>query len=477
MAIDHLYKSLPNSLEAEQMVLGCSILDNDVFEQAAHSLDPEMFFTPSNRKIFGAMCRLHLANRGIDPVTLQDELFKNADLDAIGGPAYIASLFDGVPRYSNIEDYVRMVREKFQLRKLISAGNVIMNRAMDEEMGVDEQLRLAEANLLEITARDTTGRWKHIGAVANSYLAEIEARAGSARSVVGFSTGFRDLDFHTLGLERKTVNVIAARPGMGKTGFALSLTENLSNSIQNRINANGQFAEDGEAPVIAWFSFEMPDDQLARRLIASRAGVDLRNLHLGRLDKDEWRRVVEAESWLATWRTHIDDRCGLSIPKMREALRQLRQDEKNVHVVFIDYLQLGDGEGGMKFNRAEEVARFSRGVTQMAKDYNVCIIALSQCNRLAETRSGNRIGLGDLRESGQIEQDAYMVWGLYRDEIYNKETSKPNVFEVDILKQRNGALTTVGLFFDGRQMRFRDLARGSESVPSSRFLGGGDDDE
>jgi replicative DNA helicase len=208
---------------------------------------------------------------------------------------------------------------------------------------------------------------------------------------------------------------------------------------------------------------EMAKEQLSRRLIASLANVNMRSLHLGQLSKDEWRRVMDAEAQLANWRCFIDDRCGLSVSKMREALRQLRQDEKGLDVLVIDYLQLGDGDGGKKFNRAEEVGAFSRGIMQMAKDYNVCVIALSQCNRSAESRSGGdkgRIGLGDLRESGQVEQDAYQVWGLYRDEIVNPENSlKPGIMEIDILKQRNGPLGRVEVIFQAGRMFIGNLQR------------------
>lgn len=456
-----LEKSMPNSKEAEQMILGCSILDNQAFEQAAHALDPEMFYQPSHRLIFAAMAKLHLANKGIDPVTLADELHRSGDLDRVGGPAFIASLFDGVPRFPDIGNYVRIVREKFQSRMLAASGSQILNRALDDEMEVDEQLRLAERQLLEITNRDTSAHWTHIAAAANNYLAKVEERSGNPRPVVGFSTGFRDLDWLTLGLEKKRVNLIAARPGVAKTAFALALTDNISSSELNRDDA-------GNPPSGAWFSFEMDKEQLAQRLISGRAGVPMRDLHLGRINKDQWRDVVNAEKWLASWRVHVDDRCGLSIPKMREAIRQLRQSEKAVDFIVVDYIQLGDGSGGLKMNRAEEVGAFSRGLMQMAKDYDICVIGLSQVNRMAETRGGSdrgRVSLGDLRESGQLEQDAYMVWGLYREAMYKPDSIKPNSLEVDILKQRNGpAPATVELYFDPTRMKFGDAAREGDYV-------------
>lgn len=452
-----LSKSLPASVESERTILGVALLDNSTFEQAAHALNAEMFFLPSHQKIFAAMCRLTTAGSGIDPITLQEELQRANQLDQVGGLSHIASLFDGMPRFSDIKTYVRIVREKYQARQLVAAGSVVLNRAMDDDLPVDEQLRMAERQLLDITAQDTSAHWSQIGGVAHNYLTEVEARVNSPRPVVGFSTGLTDLDFMTLGLERKTVNIVAARPGVGKTAFALGLTRNITESRWNQ--------EGGKPPVIGWFSMEMSKEQLSRRLIASLAGVDMRRLHLGQLNKDDWRKVVNATEQLASWRCFIDDRCGLSVSKMREALRQLRQEEQGLDVLVIDYLQLGDGDGGKKFNRAEEVGAFSRGIMQMAKDYNVCIIALSQCNRSAESRSGNdkgRIGLGDLRESGQLEQDAYQVWGLYRDELINPETEKKNVMEINILKQRNGGLGTVDVLFQSQRMFIGNLGRSYE---------------
>jgi len=226
-----LTKSLPASPEAEQMILGCVMLDNNVFEQAAHALDAEMFFLPSHRKAFAAMSRLYLAGSGIDPVTLQNELNRTGELEQVGGPVFIASLYDGVPRFSHIESYVRIVRERFQMRQLVSTGSAILSRAMDADLGVDEQLRIAERSLLDVTARDTSAHWSQIGGTAHSYLSEVELRANSPRPVVGFSTGLKDLDYMTLGLERKTVNIVAARPGVGKTAFALGWQGTLAESF------------------------------------------------------------------------------------------------------------------------------------------------------------------------------------------------------------------------------------------------------
>lgn len=446
-------KSLPHSAEAERMVLGCSLLDNDVFEEAIHRLLPEDFYIPSHSLTFRAMVGLRQSGMEIEPVALSEELQRTGDLERVGGLAYIAGLFDGSPRFSTIKQYVDIVLERSKARQLVRLGDKLVSTAMDNSISLNEQLAFAERGLLDISTDRGASAWSYLSAVTHEYLAAAEKRGESGRTVIDFSTGFHDLDFYTLGLERQTMTVVAARPGVGKTAFGLSLTRKMSEA---RLNLN----DDEQPPVIAWFSMEMPKSQLAQRLVASVAGVNARSLHLGRLDRDEWRRVVEAEQRIAGWRVHLDDRCGLSIRAMREALRQLRQAEKTVDVVFVDYLQLGDGDRQKGDSRAVEVGRFSQGLTAIAKDFNCAVVAVSQLNRGAEGRSDKRPNMGELRDSGQIEQDAYMIWALYRDEIYNAETTDKGVAEVLILKNRNGETGTVRVSFDGARMRFEDLANG-----------------
>lgn len=440
-------KPLPTNLEAERCVLGVVLMDNNVLEQAA-LLTEDDFFSPANRSAFSAMLRLRLRGEGIDPLTLQEELRLAGQLERVGGAFYVQSLFDGVPRFSNIENYVRLVKDTSRERRLILFANEVITRAFDGQDTLDEQLRHAEQELALIGADRGEGHWRDIAGVACDVMAEAEERGTSGRSVLDFSTGFRDLDCVTEGLERGTVVVVGASPGVGKTGFALSMTTHMSECPDNRV--------DGRSPVIGWFSMEMPVKQQAQRLLASVANVDMKRLRTGYLDKDEWKRVAAAAQRIAGWRVHFDDRAALSPRKMREAVRKLKNDEGRVDILFVDYIQLGDGERQKGETREAEVAKISRALVQIAKDYNCVVVAISQLNRELEKRTNKRPMLSDFRDSGQIAQDAYLLIGLYRDEVYNPETPNQNVAELIILKQRNGPLCTVEVVFLKQVMRFED---------------------
>lgn len=444
-------KPLPANPEAERMVLGCSLLNSGAFEQAMR-LREDDFFSSAHKCAYGAMLALHSRGEGIDPLTLQDELRRAGCLERVGGPAYLASLFDGVPRFSNIENYVRLVQDVARERRLILFANDVMARAFDGEDTIDDQLRHAEQELALIGGDRGEGHWRDIAGVAFDVMTKAEERGQSGRNILDFSTGFRDLDFVTEGLERGTLVVIGAAPGMGKTGLILSMTQHMSECADNFI--------DGRPPVIGHFSMEMPTEQQGQRMLASVARVDLKRLRSGYLSKDEWRRVAEATNALAGRRVHFDDRAALSPRKMREAVRKLKAEEGRVDIVFVDYIQLGDGERQKGETREAEVAKISRGLVQIAKDYNCVVIAISQLNRDLEKRPNKRPMLSDFRDSGQIAQDAYLLLGLYRDEVYNPETEHQNIAELIILKQRNGPLCTVELVFLKQIMRFEDKYTG-----------------
>lgn len=447
MSTAELQKSLPANTDAERAIFGAAILNNEVFEQAAHVLAVDDFFAPSHRTIYRAMLELWEARQEINPITLADALRRQGELERVGGPAYIASLFDGAVWLSRIDEYVRLVLDASRHRQLIHLGNALVQRGMDGEVGVDEQLRFAEEALLAASDGRGESHWSQVGAMASDAVAEAEMRAETGRMVMDFATGFGDLDFLTMGLERQTMVVIAAAPRMGKTAFALSLTQEMSEREEN-------LDAEGRPPVIAWFSMEMPKKQQAQRLLASVARVDMHRLRCGYLEKSEWRRLSEATERLSKWRVHFDDRAGLSIRKMREAIRKLRQEEGRVDIVFVDYIQLGDGERQRGETRENEVGKLSRGLVQIAKDYNLTVIALSQLNRELEKRADHRPTLADLRDSGQIAQDAYLILGLHREEVYNENTDKQNIAELIVLKQRNGPPGTVELVFLKQLMRF-----------------------
>lgn len=444
-------KPMPGNSEAERILLGVALLDQDVFEDALHRLNPGDFFLNSHGEIFRAMASLREVGQELNPVTVCEELSRFGSIERVGGPAYVASLWDGVPRYSQVTGLVDVILTKARQRRLIRLGQKIVDNGFDDELTLDQQIAEAERGLLDVGEDRGASSWSPLAGVTHTYLAEVEKRGKSNRPVIDFATGFNDLDYHTLGLERKTMVVVAARPGMGKTQFGLSMTRNMSESRWNIV--------DGRPPVICWFSMEMPEKQLAQRWVASVAGVDSRRLHMGQLNREEWSRVYAAEEQIAQWRVHIDERVGLPIRSMREALRDMKRQEGQVDIVFIDYLQLGDGERKGNDTRATEVGNISKGLVQIAKDFNVCVVAISQLNRASETRGDKRPTLNDLRESGQIEQDAYMVIGLYRDEYYHPESLDRGKAEAIILKQRNGPLATVEMAYDGARSRFGDLSR------------------
>lgn len=448
-----LERPLPANAEAERFILGAILLDNETIHQAIERLTPGDFFFPSNRTVYEKMLALTEAEIGIDPLTLQEELRRSADLERIGGPAYIASLFDGVPRFSNIENYIRLVKETSRKRRLILFGNAVQGRAIDDELSLDEQCRTAEHELFAINDESAEGHWREISGTACDVLTEAEERAQSGRAVLDFSTGYRDIDFATDGFERQTMVVIAAASKMGKTGLALNLTRKISEAEENR---DGE----GRPPVIGWFSMEMSRKQQARRLIASMAGVDLRRLRTGQLSRDEWRAVAQAAHQMAGWRVHFDDRAALTPRAMRAAVRRLLRDQGRIDLLFVDYLQLADGEQQRNETRENAVGRVSGALLQIARDYNCCVVALAQLNRENFKRADRRPNAGDLRDSGKILMDAHLVFGLHREEVYDEHTEKKGIAELIILAQREGPMGTIELSCQPDIMRFEDIWRG-----------------
>lgn len=439
---------LPTNAAAERAVLGGILLDNATMEQCLTLVEGDFFFDP-NRCVHRAMLAITGRKEIVNPLTLQEELSRAGDLERVGGAAYIASLYDGIPRFSNIEPYVKLVKDASRKRQLIHFGRNVIARAFDDEEMVDAQIRQAEQDLAIIGADDGDGHWRHVGDMTAEAIRKADERSRSDRRVLDFSTGFRDLDYLTEGLERKTVLVIGAAPGMGKTGLALSMTVHMSEAPENR-------QEDGRPPVIGWFSMEMPNEQQAQRLLAHVARVDLKRLRSGMLNADEWRNLKKAQEEMAAWRVHFDDRAALTPRQMRAATRKLKAEQGRIDIIVVDYAQLADGERERNETREAEVAKISKGLVKIAKDYNCTVIELSQLNRALEARKDKRPTLGDLRDSGQIAQDAYILIGLYRDEVYNPETTEQNVAELIVLKQRNGPLATVKVVFLKQVMRFEN---------------------
>jgi replicative DNA helicase len=441
-----LEKSLPGNLEAERMILGVILIDNAVINQVIERLKPDDFFLASHRQIFDKMVRLVEQGRGIDPITLQEELQRSGELDAVGGVAYITTLFDGVPRFSNLDSYLKIVKGKSTLRKLIGASNQIMAMAFDEQEEPELILDEAERKIFAIAEDRVKEGFVHIGEVAGKQLKVLDEIAGRQQLITGISTGFRDLDFMTSGMQRGDLIIIAARPSMGKTAFCLNIAQHAALHPQHH----------GQKAVVGVFSLEMSKEQLVQRMLCSQARVDAHRLRTGMLNRDDWRRLGMAVGELSEAHIFLDDTPGISVLEMRAKTRRLLNEQKALDLIIVDYLQLMSGRGRNE-SRQQEVSQISRELKMLAKELNVPLIALSQLSRAPETRTGNhKPQLSDLRESGSIEQDADVVMFIYREEFYKPETDRQNIAEIIIGKQRNGPIGSVDLVFLKSMTKFED---------------------
>ena len=443
-----LEKSLPGNIEAERMILGVILLDNSVINQAIERLKPDDFFLSSHRLIFDKMVGLVEQGRGIDPITLQEELRRSGEIDAVGGVAYLTSLFDGVPRFSNLDSYLRIVKGKSTLRRLIGASNQIMAMAFDEQEEPELILDEAERKIFAIAEDRVKEGIVHIGEVAGKQLKVLDESAGRQQLITGISTGFRDLDFMTSGMQRGDLIIIAARPSMGKTAFCLNIAQHAALHPQHH----------GQKAVVGVFSLEMSKEQLVQRMLCSQARVDAHRLRTGMLGRDDWRRLGMAVGELSEAQIFLDDTPGISVLEMRAKTRRLLNEQKALDLIIVDYLQLMSGRGRYE-SRQQEVSQISRELKMLAKELNVPLIALSQLSRAPETRTGNhKPQLSDLRESGSIEQDADVVMFIYREDVYRPETERQNIAEIIIGKQRNGPIGSVELVFLKSMTKFEDKA-------------------
>lgn len=443
-----LDKPMPNNVEAERLILGVILLDNSTINQAAERLKPDDFFLPSHRRIYEKMIYLYEQGRAIDPVTLQEELRRAGELEQVGGAAYIASLFDGVPRFSNLDNYTRITKGKSTLRRLIHAASQVMTMAFDEEDEPEVVLDQAERLILSIAEDRIKQGFTPLGEVAEGQLKHIEEIAGRDQLITGIATGFTDLDYMTSGLQRGDLIIVAARPSMGKTAFCLNVAQNAALRVQHH----------GQKAVVGVFSLEMSKEQLVNRMLCSQARIDAHRLRSGMLSKDDWRKLALAVGELSEAKVFLDDTPGMSVLEMRAKARRLKNEQKSLDLIVIDYLQLMSGRGRVE-SRQQEVSQISRELKMLAKELNVPLIALSQLSRAPEQRTGSRPQLSDLRESGSIEQDADVVMFIYREDYYKPETEKQNIAEIIIGKQRNGPTGAVELVFLKQLTKFEDKFR------------------
>jgi replicative DNA helicase len=444
-----LQKSLPHSPEAERAVLGAILLDNSLFDQASELLGYEDFYEQSHQKIFSRMALLSAASEAIDTLTLRSQLQKANALEEIGGAAYIASLLDGVPRVANIENYARIVKEKSVLRKLIHSAHSILLKGFAAEESPMDLLDEAERRIFEIGQERMRSGFIQLSSLLPDTYNHIETLSKRKELITGVPTGFIELDNLTSGLQPTDLIIVAARPGCGKTSFALNIA---------------QHASVVHAKSVGVFSLEMSSRQLVTRMLCSEARVDNHRVRAGRISNQDWGELAKAMSYLSQARLFIDDTAGSTMMEIRSKARRLKS-EHGLDLLIVDYLQLMSGKSGdgRRFeSREKEIAFISRSMKGLAKELDVPIIAVSQLSRAPEQRDGNhRPQLSDLRESGSIEQDADVVLFIYREDMYRKKDDmdeESGIAEIIIGKQRNGPTDRVKLAFITEWTKFENLA-------------------
>jgi replicative DNA helicase len=448
---------LPANVEAEKTILGAILLDNAAHAEAKEKLNEDDFSLDSHRRIFLRMTELMDAQRAVDIVTLAAELDRYKERDAIGGVAYLASLTEGLPRRPVIEEYIRIVKDKSLLRKLMLICSAAIARAADQGETALDVLNAAETQLMEVSEKGLTGGLQRLDKIVENSFGTIDNLYKESRELTGMATGFDDLDKMTRGFQKGELIIIAARPSMGKTALAINIAENAA-IFHNAI--------------VAVFSLEMTKESLLRRMLASQAGVGQRNLQEGFIGRKDQDKLTSALNQLIETRLFIDDTAGISLAEMRAKARRLKQNAGGLDLVVVDYLQLmsatlpSNNKKGYE-NRTQEVSAISRGLKALAKELNVPVVALSQLSRASERRGDDkRPILSDLRESGSIEQDADVVAFIHRDSYYNRDEEMSDAdkakSELIVAKQRNGPTGIVHLYFISSYTRFSGVYTGTE---------------
>ena len=431
----------PHNEEAEKSVLGAVMLNKDVLSEVLEEVTADDFYNESHREIFRAIWELYKENTAVDMLTVCEELKKRKALDMAGGRAYIATLTAEVPSTANAVEYAKIVAEKATLRQMIKTSEDITEKGYDAKMAAGEILDYAESGIFKIAQKRQKNDYAKIQDVLLTNIKIIDQAAQNKDKIVGIPTGFKDIDEKTSGLQRSDLIIVAARPAMGKTAFALNIAQ------QSAVKA-------GSSVII--FSLEMSKEQLGQRLLAMQARVEMQKLKQGDLDRKDWDRITMALDELNNTKIVIDDTPGISIMEMRNKCRRLKA-EQGLDLVVIDYLQLMSLQSKTD-NRQQEISAISRNLKLLAREMDCPVIVLSQLSRAPEQRQDHRPILSDLRESGSIEQDADIVIFLYRDDYYNENTEKPGVCEVNIAKHRSGPTDKVELTWVSRYTKFSDKA-------------------
>ncbi len=437
-------KGLPTNVDAEKFVLGSIMLDDSLFVQAAGTLEAEDFSLEKHRRIFKRMGDLHERNDKIDRITVANELMKFNELEACDGLSYLVSLDDGLPQLPNVDSYIRIVKDKSVLRRIILASQHMINRCLLDAEEPNQILAGAEETLLKLGEAQVKSGLVNPEQILRDYEGGINAFLDPSKRIKGISTGFTKLDEFTGGLHGGDLFIVAARPSMGKSALALNIAQHVALKLKQ---------------TVAVFSLEMSKESLLTRMLCSAARVDSQRFRAGYLTQEERRKLNHALHELVEAPLYIDDSAGINMMEMHAKLRRLQSEREHIGLVIVDYLQLMSGHGRFE-NRNQEVSALSRGMKLLAKELNVPMMVLSQLSRAVETRQGDhRPQLSDLRESGSIEQDADVVGFIFREEVYNRDREDlRGLAELIIAKQRNGPVGTVNLVFLHSQTKFENRA-------------------
>lgn len=438
-----LDKLPPQNLEAEMAVLGSMLLDEEAVSASSEKLDAGCFYKDTHRKIFQAIIDLYNANKAVDLITLTDALRISGSLDEIGGASYLTSLANAVPTAANINHYAGIVREKYILRTLINNSTKIVTLCHESEGNIAEVVDTAEKLIFDVSDRRNQGSYLHLKDIIKDSIEAIDKLYQNKAHVTGVPTGYVDFDIKTAGLQPSDLVIIAGRPSMGKSAFALGIAE---------------YAGVVEKVPTAIFSLEMSKEQLVQRMLCSHARVDAHKVRTGYLATSDWPRLTAAAGKLSESPIFIDDTPAISVMELRARARRLKSHH-DIKLIILDYMQLMRGSAMNMESRQQEISEISRSLKALARELNVPVIAISQLSRAVESRTDHRPQLSDLRESGAIEQDADVVVLILREEYYNPSPENQGIAEAIIAKQRNGPVGSLKLAFIKEFTRFDNLAR------------------
>ncbi len=445
-------KKEPQNIDAEISVLSCAFLSEEALDKVCEDLTLDYFYDESNRKIYEVIKELRLKNVALDITTVANELEKKKELSSVGGVEYLTEIIEAVPTAANVNEYINILFEKTVLRTLINKATNIVTDCYEEKKDLSEIVEDAEKGILAVN-KDRIGKEiRPIQDVIVKAQTEIEALAKAGADITGIPTGYYDLDNKTTGFHENELIILAGRPGMGKTALAINFATNMA--ISNNKS-------------IAMFSLEMGAEQLVNRMFASVGGIDGKKLRTGRLEHKDWKRLNEAMSQLADTKFFLDDTPGITVSEIRSKCRRLKNSDKGLDLVLVDYLQLISSSSKYTGQRVQEVSEVSRDLKKLAMELKIPVIALAQLSRSVESRENKRPIMSDLKESGSIEQDADIVMFLYNDDYYNvKLKDKPSVTRTDLIisKHRNGSTGTVELIFEKNMSNFKNCIKSEVAI-------------